>query len=97
MDSALDPSNKEEDELADLTEEERGRVIASRWTGEDISDIKAKAEAESKNHPDSHDDHDDQDDSGDEADESHDDEEDDDYGHPSYGQDCEWTRVKLLV
>ncbi|OAE34566.1 hypothetical protein AXG93_1487s1120 [Marchantia polymorpha subsp. ruderalis] len=87
LDSALDPSNKEEDELADLTEEERGRVIASRWTGEDISDIKAKAEAESKNHPDSHDDHDDQDDSGDEADESHDDEEDDDYGHPSYGQD----------
>ncbi|KAL2612424.1 hypothetical protein R1flu_024116 [Riccia fluitans] len=84
VDSTSDHSD-EEDEMASLTEEERGRIIASRWTGEDVSDIKAKAEAESANHLESPDD--DDSDPVDDANDQPEDLEDEDYGHRSVYED----------
>ncbi|KAL3683489.1 hypothetical protein R1sor_001511 [Riccia sorocarpa] len=81
-------TDEEDDELANLTEEERGRVIAARWTGEDVSDIKAKAEAESANPLESTSSYDDESEALDEANVQPEDVEDEDYGHHSAYEDA---------
>lgn len=87
------PVDVESDGLDQLSEAERGRVIASRWTGEDVSDIISKEAT-----PDDSID-DDEDDAGDDDEDSallHEDDADDDYDTRRYlSPDSECSKLSF--